>query len=58
MEMKGIGFGMVLGIAVGAVAVMMLPKQCPVRKFANRTARTVEDTMEQVATKVADELDL
>ena len=41
-----------IGAAVGAVAIMMTPKQCTARKLANKAADKVEDA----ACKVSDKL--
>ena len=52
MQMKGMAITLGLGIAAGAVAVMMLPSNCIARKLASKAATKVEDT----ATKVSDKL--
>ena len=44
------------GMAAGAVAAMMLPRDCSVRKMVDKAADKVEDTAEQVAEKVLDEI--
>jgi len=56
--MKGWAISMGLGIAAGAVAAMMLPKQCTARKAISKAACKVEDTVQRVAEKVSDELDM
>ena len=43
MTMKGWAITAGLGAAAGAVAVMMIPKQNPVRKVAAKAANKVED---------------
>ena len=43
MNVKGWAMTLGIGAAAGAVAVMMLPKQNPVRKLAVQTAQKAED---------------
>ena len=43
-----------VGAAAGAVAVMMLPRQCAVRKMAYEAAEKVEDAMTTAANKIVD----
>lgn len=52
MNMKGWAVTLGIGAAAGAVAVMMLPKQNPVRRLAAQTAQKAEDA----AWKAADKL--
>ena len=52
MTMKGWAITAGLGAAVGAVAVMMMPKQNPVRKVAAKAADKVED----IAWKMEDKM--
>lgn len=52
MKMKGLAITMGVGAAVGAVAVMMMPKNSPGRKLASKAACTVE----QAASKVTDKI--
>ena len=47
--MKGLAISMGLGIAAGAVAVMMLPQNCTVRRAVNKAAHKVENAAEKVA---------
>ena len=56
--MKGWAISMGLGVAAGAVAAMMLPKQSSARKLVNKAANKVEDTVQRVADKVSGELDM
>ena len=58
MDVKEFALSMGLGAAVGAVAVMMLPRQNPARKFISQTAQKVEDAAVKVTDKISDELDL
>jgi hypothetical protein len=57
MKMKGWAITMGVGAAVGAVAVMMLPKQSPVRKLADKAANKVEDAAAMVSCKIYDALE-
>ena len=57
MKVKGWAITMGVGAAVGAVAVMMLPKQSPVRKLADKAADKVEDAATMVGCKIYDALD-
>ena len=43
MNVKGWAITLGVGAAAGAVAVMMLPKQNPVRRLAAQTAQKAED---------------
>ncbi len=52
MEMKGWALSFGVGAAVGAVAAMMLPKQCVARRAAEKAATAVENA----ATKANDAL--
>ena len=52
MSMKGWAVTLGIGAAAGAVAVMMLPKQNPVRKLAAKTALKAEDAAWKAADKI------
>lgn len=52
MDVKGLAISMGLGAAVGAVAIMMMPKNNPTRKLAAKAADKVEDA----ACKITDKL--
>lgn len=52
MGMKTLAVTLGLGAAAGAVAIMMMPRNNPVRKIAAKTADKVED----VAWKVTDRI--
>lgn len=58
MRLTGWAITMGVGAAVGAVAVMMLPKQSTARKLVNKAAWKVEDAAMDIADKVSDKLDL
>ena len=46
-----------LGAAVGAVAIMMMPKTNPTRKLAAKAASKVEDTAWKVSDKITNKLE-
>lgn len=52
MKLTGWAITAGLGAAAGAVAVMMMPRQNPVRKIASKAANKVED----VAWKLEDKM--
>ena len=45
MDMKGWAVSMGLGAAMGAVAVLMMPRSNPTRKLAAKAANKVEDCL-------------
>ncbi len=57
MSLKGLGIAMGVGAAVGAVAIMMTPKNCSVRKLANKAATKVEDAAMMVGDMISDKMD-
>lgn len=52
MTGKVIALSMGLGVAAGAVAVMMLPRQNAARRLAKRAAAEVEDAVADTVTKI------
>lgn len=54
MGIKGWAITMGVGAAVGAVAVMMLPKQSPARKLVNKAAIKVDDAVQNVSDKIVE----
>lgn len=52
MRMSGWAVTMGVGIAAGAVAAMMLPKQSTARKMVNKAADAVSDAAEQLVDKM------
>lgn len=58
MKMTGWAITMGIGAAVGAVAVMMLPKQSTARRLVNKAADKVEDAASMVGDKISDALDM
>ena len=57
MKLKGLAVTMGIGAAVGAVAIMMMPKQNPARKLAKQAADKVEDAAWRVSDKLQQESD-
>ncbi len=55
--MKGLAITMGIGAALGAVAILMTPRNCTARKLANKAADTVEDAVCQVSGKLNRRLD-
>ena len=58
MKITGWAITMGIGAAVGAVAVMMLPKQSTARRLVNKAADKVEDAASVVGDKISDALDM
>lgn len=58
MQMKGWALTMGIGAAVGAVAVMLLPRQSAARRLVNRAAYAVEDAAHDVGNKLAKKMDM
>lgn len=57
MHLKGLAITMGVGAAVGAVAIMMMPKQNPARRLAKQAADKVEDAAWQLSDKLQREMD-
>lgn len=58
MQMKGWALTMGIGAAVGAVAVMMLPRQSTARKLVNKAADSVENAAQQVTNKLTQKMEM
>lgn len=58
MNAKGLALTAGLGAAVGAVAVMMMPRQNPARKLAVKAANKVEDLAWKVEDKMNQNWDM
>lgn len=56
MSLKSVALSMGLGAAVGAVAIMMTPKQCAARALANKAADNVETAADKVTNKLNQQL--
>ena len=57
MGIKTWALTMGLGVAAGAVAIMMVPRSNPVRKFAGKAANKVEDVAWKVTDKINQRMD-
>ena len=55
MHVKGLALTLGVGTAIGAVAVMMMPKSNPTRKLAVKAAQKVEDAAWRISDKLSDE---
>lgn len=58
MYVKGLAIAMGVGAAVGAVAILAMPKNNPTRRLAAKAADKVEDVAWRVSNKLCDELDM
>lgn len=58
MQMKGLAITLGLGAAVGAVAIMMMPKNSPARKLAAQAATKVEDAAYKMTDKLGQAMDM
>lgn len=58
MQVKNWAITLGLGAAVGAVAILAMPKSNPTRRLAARAANKVEDLAWQVSDKITQEFDL
>ena len=58
MGVKTLAVTMGVGAAVGAVAIMMMPRSNPVRKLASKAASSVEDAASKVGDKITQSMDM
>ncbi len=58
MNLKGLAVTMGIGAAVGAVAIMMTPKNSSARKLADKAATKVEDMAMMMGEKITDKMDM
>ena len=58
MKLSGLALTMGVGAAVGAVAVMMLPKQSTTRRLVNKAANKVEDADWSLGDKMSKKMDM
>ena len=58
MHLKGWAITMGVGAAVGAVAVMMLPKQSTARRLVNKAAVKVDDAVQNVTDKITEKWEM
>ena len=57
MSVKGWADTMGLGAAAGAVAILMMPKNNPARKLADKAADKVEDAAMMVGDKISQKME-
>ena len=57
MQLKGLAITMGIGAAAGAVAIMMMPKNNPTRKMAEKAAQKVEGAAVNIGNKLSNEID-
>ena len=58
MQIKVWAITMGLGVAAGAVAVLMMPKNNPARKLAAQAANKVEDAAWKVSDKLTNRIEM
>ena len=58
MRTKGFVITMGIGAAVGAVAIMMMPKNNPTRRLAAKAANKMEEAAWKVSDKLTHEFDI
>ena len=58
MQVKTWALTMGVGAAVGAVAIMMMPRTNPTRRLAVKAANKIEDAAWRVSDKLTNEFDL
>lgn len=58
MQVRNWAITLGIGAAVGAVAILAMPKTNPTRRLAARAANKVEDLAWQVSDKITQEFDL
>ena len=57
MKLTGLAISMGVGVAAGAVTAMMLPKDCTMRKAAQKAAYAVEDAACTAKKKINQKID-
>ena len=58
MHVKGLAIALGVGAAVGAVAILAMPKNNPTRRLAAKAADKMEDMAWMVSNKIVDEFDI
>ncbi len=58
MSGKMIALAMGVGAAVGAVGIMMTPKDCSVRKLADKAATKTQDLVTTAGDKLTQKMDM
>ncbi len=56
--MKGLAISMGIGAAVGAVAILMMPRSNPTRKLAAKAADKVEGAAAKLGNKLCADMDM
>lgn len=57
MDIKGFALTLGVGVAAGAVTVLMLPKRNPARRLADQAATGMEHAMWQMTDRIGDMMD-
>ena len=57
MQVKGLAIAVGVGAAVGAVAILAMPKNNPTRRLAAKAADKMEDMAWRASNKIIDEFD-
>lgn len=58
MHLKGLAIALGVGAALGAVAILAMPKNNPTRRLAAKAADKMEDVAWMVSSKITDEFDI
>ena len=58
MQLKGLAVTLGIGVAAGAVAILMMPRNNPARKLAAQAANKVEDAAMNLGSKISEKLDM
>ena len=58
MHVKGLAIAVGVGAAVGAVAILAMPKNNPTRRLAAKAADKMEDVTWKISNKLTDEFNL
>jgi hypothetical protein len=58
MQIKGLAIAVGVGAAVGAVAILAMPKNNPTRRLATKAADKMEDMTWKLSNKLTDEFNL
>ena len=58
MGVKTLAVGVGVGAVAGAVAIMMMPRNNPVRKLAYKAASSVEDAACRMGDKISQTMDM
>jgi hypothetical protein len=58
MHLRGLAIALGVGVAVGAVAILAMPKNNPTRRLAAKAADKMEDVAWMVSNKITDEFDM